>query len=411
MTSTLSTQTTSCQEYQQPIALKWTLSAFIFFIPISNSAQSIALVAAIVLLLLYKTNLYSLSELIKKPWVIALLGLVGFVLLGCLWSPATGADKLLTLHKYAKLLCLPLLCLGFTDKSTREWGIHAFLAAMALTCLLAIAKTLSPTYLHNDIPGAVFRNYIMTGNMMALASYVAAFFAIKKPRFRLFYGFLFLLFSIQVLFLNIGRTGYIMYLLLMLLLTCQLTHKKQIGIGLLAIICMGLLSFHFNFHIQQRFQAISRNISYFYLGKKNTSVGYRIQFHQFAFNLFRENPLIGQGTGSFSYYFKKRQPVPEWGKQLSEPHSQYWLIAAEFGLLGLGLYVGFLITLYLACWRLHEMKNIGIALLLSFSIGCFSDSLLFYFSSGYFFLTLMALVLGEATLAADKAHLKKHLLS
>ena len=78
-----------------------------------------------------------------------------------------------------------------------------------------------------------------------------------------------------------------------------------------------------------------------------------------------------------------------------EPHSQYWLIASEFGLLGCISFVFFLGCLIGASLRLKTLKPLAFAVLLPFIAGCWSDSLLFYSGTGYFFILFMALCLGE----------------
>lgn len=381
---------------QVNLTLGLVLGALLFSIPISNSAKSITFVIAVILLFATKVNIHSLRYLIRQPWVLAIISFLILTLVACAWSPAAWSKQFFVVNKYTKLLCVPLLALGFADKNIRNWGLHAFLAAMLLTCLVAIAKTISPVYLHNDIPGNVFRNYIMTGNMMSFASYLAAYFAITKPTLRLPYTLLFLLFSFQVLFLSQGRTGYIIYFVMLSLLTVQMLNKKQLLTGMLAIGILGGLVYHLSPKMQDGFHKIQNNIVQFQQGNKNTSVGLRLQFQLFAFELFKESPVFGHGTGSFTYYFDQRHPVPAWNRQLREPHNQYWLIAAEYGLFGLLLYFTLLATLIYACFQLKEMKNIAMALLIPFMIGCFSDTLLFHSGSGYFFLALLALCLGES---------------
>lgn len=382
--------------YHREVILIGALCALLFSIPLNNSAKSISFVLAVVLLLINKVNTVSLRYLMRETWVQFLLAFVAFAAVACLWSPASWSDEAYVIKKYLKLLSLPLLALGFSDKKTRAWGLYAFLAAMFITALVAIAKTITPLYWHNHTPGFVFRNYIMTGHMMALASYLAAYFALHKPAQRVPYAVLFLLFSYEVLFLSLGRTGYIIYFVLMGLLMLQTLDKKQLAAGSLILVFLVSAAMYLSPKVQQGLVSIEQNLQHFHHGDKNTSVGYRLQFQQFAYQLFKEKPFLGHGTGSYTYYFAKQQPVPSWGTQSREPHNQYWLIAAEYGVLGLALYVALLVALVRACWQLKTMQAIAMALLIPFLLGSLSDSLLFYSGSGYFFIVLLALCLGEA---------------
>lgn len=384
------------QWYQRESTLILALCALLFSIPLNNSAKSISFVVAIILLLINKINLPTLRYLVRQPWVLTLLAFLALACSACLWSPASWADQSYVLKKYLKLLSLPVLALGFTSSNARYWGLRAFLAAMFITALVAIAKTIMPLYWHNNTPGFVFRNYIMTGHMMALASYLAGYFAITRPNQRVPYAMLFLLFSYEVLFLSLGRTGYIIYFVLMALLMVQTFNKRQLATGIFTLAVLISAAVYFSPKVQQGLISIVQNVEHFQQGDKNTSVGYRLQFQQFAYQLFKEKPLFGHGTGSYSYYFSQRQPVPSWHTQSREPHNQYWLIAAEYGFVGLALYFGLLLALIRTCWHLRETKNIAMALIIPFLIGSMSDSLLFYSGSGYFFLALLALCLGAS---------------
>ena len=380
------------------------LYALIFFIPLSSSLKSVALVASILLLLGLKVHKDTWADVWQQSWVRAIAALLILVIVACAWSPAPWNEEWFVIEKYSKLLWLPLLMLGFTDPKTRQLGLHAFLGAMLLTACGAFVIALG--WIHTELPsGSIFRNHIITGHMMSFASYLAGYFAIKQKRWRWLYLSLFVIYSYELLFISQGRTGYIIYFVLIALLMLQVFKQWQLLVGLVTVILFGVFTYHYSTIMQERVQWVKSDLLGIRQGDKNTSLGFRLQFQQFSYALFKQSPLIGNGTGSLTYYFDERNPIPAWGKQLREPHNQYWLIAAEYGLLGLMIYFGFLITLTVACLRLKEMKGIAFALLIPFVIGCFSDSLLFYSGCGYFFLTLMALCLGES---CDTFRLKHH---
>ena len=129
--------------------------------------------------------------------------------------------------------------------------------------------------------------------------------------------------------------------------------------------------------------------------EKDTSLGYRVQFHDYAYSLFKRHPWCGNGTAAFMHLYHEENPIPTRGEHLLEPHSQYWLVASEFGVVGILALLFFLGSLFFASFQLHTMGYATVALLLPFVLGNMSDSLLFYSGSGYFFLLFMALCLGE----------------
>ena len=376
------------------------MCAFLFAFPLNSSAKSITLAIAVGWLLFTRVNGEVIRSLLARPWVMAILAFLVLVMVECPRSPAPWNEISFVVQKYSKLLWLPVLALGFSDKKTRFLGLHAFLTAMFITCIVAFFQAAQASS-HEELLqyGTVFRNYIITGHMMCLAAYLSAYFAIKSSKYRnhrLIYIGLFLLFSYEVLFFSLGRTGYVIYFVLMTLLMIQMLSIKQLFFGLLASILLIVTVYHYSPRMQTGFEMFQQNLQTFKEGNRDTSIGFRLQFQKFAFQLFRERPLVGHGTGSFTHLYDVRNPIPGWGKQLREPHNQYWLVAAEYGLFGSIMYALLLGTLFMACLRLTEMKNIAMAVFFPFVIGSFSDSLLFFSGSGYFFLAFMALCLGES---------------
>lgn len=367
----------------------------LFFTPISASFQSIFVILTCVLALVEKNSRHKAWLLCRQSWFISALGLCLLSWVGSLWSSAEIKDIFTVIGKYSKLLYLPLFIIAFRDLKTRFIAIHAFLLAMLITCFISYLKKLGWCHYHGLDPAFVFRNHIMTGYMMTFAAYLSALYAIKtRGKMRVLYGVLVLLLSYQVLFISMGRTSYLTYLLLALLLFAQFLSWRKF---LIALIAVGILSagiYQTSDIMQQRAQEAIHDWKGFHQQtEKNTPVGFRLQFHQFAHQLFNRHPILGNGTSGFSDAFKKEQPVPAWGPTLFEPHSQYWLVAADWGIMGLLFFSGFFISLLIASWPRKETWPIALGLITSFLLGCFLDSLLLYAGTGYFFLILMALCL------------------
>jgi len=245
-------------------------------------------------------------------------------------------------------------------------------------------------------PGEVFSNHIITGFMVAFASYLAGLYVIQhKERIRFIYLFIYLLTSYQLIFINNGRTGYLLYVVLMLLLIIQKLHMRQALIGIM-LFC-GLFSFCYyeSSVMYERVNILINEVKMYKQNHKETSWGYRIQFHNYAKTLFYEHPILGIGTGGFKDRFYQDNPIPQWGRDLTEPHSQYWLLLSENGLIGFVLFLFFLGSLFLTSLQLKETKAIILGILISFCIGCLSDTLLCYSTVGYLLIVFSALCFGE----------------
>lgn len=376
------------------------LSLTVFCVPLSSSGKSIGMAIVMVLILLTPQYRTALWQVLRQPWSLAIIGLLLLALLGCIWSPANWHEKFLVLEKYSKLGYLPVLAVGFMDHRTRQVALHAFLLAMMITAFMSIGKNFHwLQYGHGitaDDPGSIFRNHIMTSYFMAFAGFIATRAILHhQGMVRGIYIGLALLYSYQLFFINSGRTGYVLYVLLLLLLIVQSFSWRQAlritflgGILLLGCISMSAI-------LQQKIHEATSEWQRYQQQDKDTPIGYRLQFHHYAAILFNRHPWMGNGTGSFTALYRQEKPVSAWTRALLEPHSQYWLAIAEWGRLGIVSLILLFACLLAACWRLKSMRDVAVALLLSFMIGCLSDSLLFYSGTGYFFILMMALCLGE----------------
>lgn len=372
------------------------LSISLFALPFSSSGKSIAVLLALLGIVLNPICRGRITLFLKQPWCLMANLFFFTVVLACFWGPADIHEKIHVVEKYSKLLYLPIIASGFMYPKTRYMAMHAFLAAMLIVALLTVAAHFAgPSWVED--PDKMFRNHIMIGFMMSYACYLCMML-FKRQNRGLPYLILAAFFSYHVFFINAGRTAYIIYLLLTLLFIVQFCTWKQAAGGLLLVSTLFVASYFFSPMMQERVDSIVVELKKFESNDKNTSLGYRIQFHDFARIMFLKHPWSGNGTGSYTNNFKTQDPVPEWGHYSREPHNQFWLVLAEQGVFGLALlllFFGFLLT---AAVTLPILGPVAIGMIIPFLAGNFTDSLLFYSGSGYFFILFVALALGEQEL-------------
>lgn len=348
-----------------------------------------------------------LKQVLLRPWFIC--GGLFFVMIvvGCFYSPASHHTQFDFVHKYSKLLFLPLLVLAFKDRQCCFWVIHAFLIGMLIAVCCSIASSLGVG--HAVEAGAIFHNHIVTGYYMAFAAFVACVFAVRTTgRFRVSYLLMAILFNYHLLFINVGRTGYVLLAAFMLIFLLGFWRSRLtwllILIPVLFVVLQGAVNYQ-NSVIKQRVESAISDVQN-YQQQPNTPVGERLQFHHYAQQLFWRSPLWGVGTGAFSYYFDKENPVPAWGHELMEPHGEYWLVAAEHGLIGLLLFLSFILALFYESFWMTQMRIIFLGLLITFLLGCCSDGFLVLSRTGGFFLFFAAMGLGEALVERDSNNAK-----
>lgn len=381
----------SLKQFQWNDCVPLLLIATVFFIPISPSLKSVFWIASALCILLtskYRQDLpFVFSQNVTRTAIFFLL----VVVLGCLWTKANYHTCLIFIDKYSKLLYLPILAVGFRSSKVRMMGIHAFLLAMFLTCILLFV----PVFNISKPVDAIFHNHIITSFMMALAAYFSAIFLFRSNGYlRIAFVLLFSIFSYYLLFVNTGRAGYIIYFALSIMALIQSLPLKQIVAATLCFCSLFAVIGYQSNVVSKGFNSVIAEVANYNQGQKETSVGFRLTFHQFSKSLFLSSPWIGQGTGGFAYAFQNENKIPQWNKLL-DPHSQYWLVASDLGVLGLAALFAFFASLWAAALSLREMKPILLGTWVALLLGNLTDSLLFYSAAGHLFIIFSALSLGE----------------
>lgn len=389
-------------ENDSPAALLWERMLYIligisyFVLPISSSLKSISLSLLLITVLLTPVYHRTIVSLFQTKWTMAICFFFTVIVLACLWGPASLQDKWVELEKYAKLLYLPVLVVMFRQTSARKLALKACLAGICVVAALSLAVYFQLTSFSNLHADQVFRNHIVFGFMGAYGAYLAACFAVRHTGFqRYFYALISVGLAFQVLWVNGGRMAYLLLFVLAFMWMWQFLSNKQISAcGLLFCLCFGTI-YQLSPMMHTRVNSTVSEWQAYQHASKNTSIGYRIQFHQYAKQLFLNHPLIGNGTGSFGASVAAHHLFPDF-VGLRDPHSQYWLIAAEQGIMGL-FALGCLLTLFfMSTYSLLHTGALASGLMVIFILSQLTDSMLFYSGPGCFFIMIMAICLGEA---------------
>src|SRR3990167_503175 len=223
---------------QGVITVLLTLTTLSLAVSVSLKSVFIALTSVAIVCHFFIYRRREMRQIFITPWFLAAILFFLTVLIGCLISPADKYAQLDFIHKYSKLFFLPILALGFQDKKSRFWAIHAFLLGMLITWVCSELKVFGFVKMHGEQAdsGHIFYNHIVTGYFMAFAAFLAAIYAARSQgKLRLGYVVIALLFSCHTLFVNTGRTGYIMVAVLLLLLLSCFMRRQLRGVLLIGI--------------------------------------------------------------------------------------------------------------------------------------------------------------------------------
>ncbi len=395
----------------------FSLLATVFFIPLSAFLLNISILMTVMLALCCAKWRQRLGAVLKNPVAVAGLLLIAVFIIGALFSEASGESIQIAFHKYSKLLYIPLLMPLFHDEATKSQAIHVFLAAMLLTVVLTITNLLAITHIGADY-SAVFKNRIETSFLLAFAAYVTMHRAWFDQALRPLYVGVCLLFCIDLLLINQGRTGYLVFMVLTALLLFQHSRWRGLLVATMGLsVLFGLLVVlptPFRARLQQTTAAIDKlergiDLSHYTQhGKPSAwrlakpkedsgkSILLRVQFLRNSLTLLEGHWLFGRGVGCFrELYFQNFGPFEVVGNhivKLQDPHNEYLMIAVQLGAVGFACWILLLALEWRASLRIPGFwGQEAQAFVAAFAVASGCDAFLFLSAPGHFFVCFSAL--------------------
>lgn len=369
----------SLEKIKEILALMW-----IAAVPLSTGVSTGILISLFFLEIVLPNPVARYKALLRQPLVQWMLVLVIIILGGTLYSEAPWSDIKHSIKDCLKFLLPIILIPVFQNEDNVEKAEKIFFATISVSLLFGYLKyydvlVIGPERFSDAV---AFKNHITTGLLFSFGAFLMLH-KIADRRVPYGLGILFVgLISYHVIFLNIGRTGYVLLISLAQIFAWQ--RFKWRGIITASLILSAL--FYAAYLSSQPFQ--SRMVEHTPLDTSNTL---RLSFIESSVSLFKEAPWIGGGTGSFSERYEEF--ADEHHITVTDnPHNQYLLIAVEYGITGLCIFGVALLQIFKTITALpknHARMAEGI--LLALTIGCLLNSWVRDHTEGYFFFTMMAL--------------------
>jgi len=365
---------------------QYLLISLAFLLPLTVSGAN-TIIVLIVLLWLFSGDYLSKYNQIKQSKLL-IASIVFFVLhvIGLLWTEDLEWGLHMVHKMWYFLLLFPILCTIVKSSYTKHY-IAAFLLAITLTEILSylvwfeIIPPFKDATVENPTP---FMSHITYNPILAFSIYLVLheiFFNKNLTQFRFsLYSFFALSMSINM-FITGGRAGQVMYFAMLAILIFQFFNKKKVKALLLTtalIPSIFITAYQASDLFQQRVDdAVKNTINYSEI--KSASVGERITFALNSWEVIKENPIIGIGTGDFPSEYAKvnRVNTPEM-HNTTNPHNMYALIAVQLGFVGLVSMLSiFYFQIKLSIQEPSRFyRDVGITLPLLFLVIMWSDSYL-----------------------------------
>ncbi|MEN4054238.1 O-antigen ligase family protein [Sulfurimonas sp. NWX79] len=375
--------------------ISFVLIAYAFSFPVSKAATNLFEVLAILLWIiegnwrekwqLYKTNLLS----------IAVFSLIGFSLLSIVWH-GNAETTFRYVAKYRHLLVIFVFYSSFDTKYTKQI-ISAFLAAMFISELMSYAiffewihyKNISPT------DPSPFMSHMTYSTVLAftISLLLVMLFYEDHLKYKLFYIFFFLSATIN-LFVNGGRSGQVIYIVLIFTVFLSLVKNKLKAFfaALFILLLTFSLAYNFSTNFHKRSNQLYNDIHNMVHNNDYSGSGAtRVALSIIGINTIKDNFLLGTGIdykmADIKQYSKELKFNPQQMKEYADYHSAFLTVAAQLGVVGIIISLLIIISLFRASSynQDKEYKLMALLFALAFTLFSFSHNTLHTMNPMIFF--------------------------
>ena len=386
-------------------AVKWAAVLLGCSIPVSVAADNVLL--GFILLCWIAGGGYrdKLAAIRRHPAALAALALFAMYLAGTLYTIGSGRDVVDALTKALRLLLIPALIPLLREPEWRARGLAAFVGSMLVSLALSYLLWLgvlsaNPWLKGTELDPVAFKAHITHNVFMAFAAFLLALAAVdaKSRRGRLALFALSAAAIVNVLVMVPGRTGHIVLFVLFTYFLYRQLRAKGFALAVAALGVLAVVVFLSpDTMLHKRIAVADDEFQQWQAGVPaplESSIGQRMGILRHTLEVIRENPVLGVGTGGFAAAYAALASGAG-DAPSNNPHNEFLMIVAQFGLAGLAL----LLCLFGTQWWLAAhlpgrfeqaaarglVLTIVVASILSSTLVDHAEGLFFAYMSGLLF--------------------------
>lgn len=375
-----------------------------FFIATSVAVTNIILVL-LLLLFLFERRYQERFNLVKNnPLIYIIFALVLMHVIGFLWSENLQIAGE-TFGRVKKLMWIPFLMM-YVKKEHIIYYFQAFILGMIISEVLTylVWFDIIPHFMHvtanSPSPLMLSTNY---APYVAMASFLLLYLLLyfkSASRWQQGISLFFLVTMLINLFITGGRAGQIGFFVLFLVLILGY-FKGKVFKGLLFFSIASTILFSLAYNNIELFKLrIDMGITeatHFSPGLQKTSVGIRLALNKNYYAVFKENFLLGVGTGDYMDAYKLVNAKSEYKTMITHPHNMYMLIFVQLGMIGGMIFLTlFLYQMYYATKIEDEFRPIRIAFPLFFMAIMSVNWYLYTFNTMFLFIYFTSILYNES---------------
>lgn len=357
--------------------------------PFSATVMSIFTILMLVTWLSSGQALPSLKTSFSLPISIALFCFLLVLIIGSFYSAVDLKQGLATVWNWRKLFYIFILLGLFNSLLWKNRFITIFISGMSLALFFSYLAWFEIVPSRKGVLGIIATNYTVQSMSFVVATICCVIqIPHSSAKHKIFYLSLILLFCINVLFISESRTGYIS-LFTGLPIAALLSFKKKIAhYILISFTLLLLITLISSTTLQNRIKlGITEFISY-EQSPVLTSIGVRAIFYQHTLELIKQKPILGYGTGSFGHIYKQHisDKHDNWRSvSTTDPHNQFLFVCTENGVIGLLIFLCFIITAIRQGMITDKYGTIATSIICAWAIASLFNSTFKTFLEGHLF--------------------------
>lgn len=305
---------------------------------------NLAELVLVILIILNKDLRVAMLSSCRDSRVVLVLVFLVWIGISALWSEeATAGERFEDWWSWRKLFLVPI-CFSLFKSDTYKLILGA---SFVTTCSIYLVLSWLGYFAFIELdraPSNLIENHATQGVMFATSILLLSQLGstIVTKYFKILISVAILGFALNIVHVLTGRSSYLFLSVVAVAVAYRLLGKKVSPILLLAALLISLTVVFSSFETSRTriTQAVSE-MQQAYRSPDYTSIGIRVVMWETSLRMISVNPVLGSGAGSFKYdYARLNQYEADWRSVgVDDPHQQYLHVAAEYGLVGLSIFL------------------------------------------------------------------------
>jgi O-antigen ligase len=370
----------------------------------SPTVGSIGLIATYVFFLASGQAVARFKPVLARPSVYWGVAFLGIVLLAILYAAVPWQERWVDFYKWRTMLWFFVLLVLFDDHRWKERLLIAFIVGTAIAVAGSFVATAGWITLWRG-PDQLLRNPATQGMAFAASALICLWMWLESwARGRVSWIWMILggAYVLNVVFITWGRSGYaVLGLGIGVLLLWRTSPRRGIAV-VLGLALLGGIAFFVSPRIQERAEQGIYEWTHEDESKGHTPMGTRRVFYRNALEIVQEHWLLGVGTGGFRNAYAEhvagKYEVSDWrAEPTGDPHNQYLAVLAQHGVIGLAVFLLWIVAIVRDHGGTPRYRNLALAILCGWCVTSLFSSHFRTFAEGHLLMTFLGVLLAAVS--------------